>query len=150
MTKRRPLQRSVAGFTMVELMVTMIIVGILAVAVVPRFEALGAFDATGFRNQTIATLRFAQKTALAQRRAVCVMTTPTSVRLFVARNAEDNNACDDGIAFNLPYTTKAGKGLQERSFNYLRHGETDQANDVILTLAEANNIVVDRVTGYVR
>jgi hypothetical protein len=77
------------------------------------------------------------------------MTTPTSVRLFVARSAEDNNACDDGIAFNLP-TTKAGKGLQERSFNYLRHGETDQANDVILSVAETNNIVVDRVTGYVR
>lgn len=147
---RASLLRSAAGFTMVELLVTMVIVGILAVAVVPRFEALGAFDATGFRNQTIATLRFAQKTALAQRRAVCVMTTTTGVKLFVARTAEENNACDDGFVYNLPYTTKAGKGLQERSFNFLRQGETDQTSDIVLTIAEANNIVIDRVTGYVR
>ena len=135
---------------MVELLITMVIVGILAIAVVPRFEALGAFDATGFRDQTIATLRFAQKTALAQSRAVCVMTADTAVRLYVASTAEDNNACDDGLPFNLPYTTKLGKGLQERSFNFLRQGETDQTNDIVLNVTDAKAIVIDRVTVYLR
>ena len=65
-------RRQVSGFTLVELVVTMIIVGILAVTVLPRFDHLGAFDAAGFADQTQSLLRYAQKSAIAQRRWVAV------------------------------------------------------------------------------
>jgi MSHA pilin protein MshC len=57
-----------AGFTMVELIVIMIIIGIMAVAVVPRMSLLGGFSARGYADQTEAYLHYAQKSALAQRR----------------------------------------------------------------------------------
>lgn len=59
------------GFTLVELIVTMIVVGILAVAVIPRFADQSGFDARGFRDGTLSVLRYAQKSAVAQRRQVC-------------------------------------------------------------------------------
>ena len=135
---------------MVELIVTMVIVGILAVAVIPRFETLSAFDARGFRDQTLSTLRFAQKIALAQRRAVCVTTSNTGVTLKVASTATDNNACDDGVAFTLPFQAKPGTGLEVKSFNYLRQGETDQSSDITLTITGATTITVDYLTGHAR
>lgn len=60
------------GFTFVELVVILILVGILAVTVLPRFSLLGGFEAQGFADQIRSTLRFAQKTAIAQRRNVAV------------------------------------------------------------------------------
>lgn len=36
-----------SGFTLAELIVTMILVGIMAVTVIPRMNVLGSFDARG-------------------------------------------------------------------------------------------------------
>ena len=60
------------GFTLVELVVTMIVVGILAVAALPRFADQGEFNARGYTDQVRAALQFAQKSAVASRRCVCV------------------------------------------------------------------------------
>lgn len=57
---------------MVELIVTMVIIGILAVVVLPRFDLLRGFDEIGYRDQVKATLEYARKAAVAQRRWVCV------------------------------------------------------------------------------
>lgn len=57
---------------MVELVVTMIVVGVLAISVLPRFDGLGVFDAAGYADQTRALFRYAQKSAIAQRRWVAV------------------------------------------------------------------------------
>ena len=45
------------GFTLVELIVTMIVVGILAVAVIPRFADRSGFDARGFHDGVLSVLR---------------------------------------------------------------------------------------------
>ncbi|HZW22007.1 type II secretion system protein, partial [Noviherbaspirillum sp.] len=60
------------GFTLTELIVTLVILGILAIAIVPRFLDRSTFDSRGFHDETLAILRYAQKTAIAQRRNVCV------------------------------------------------------------------------------
>lgn len=69
------------GFTLVELIVVMTIIGILAVVVVPRFFDLKTFDARGFFDQTESMLRYAQKTAISQRRNVFVRLNGASVAL---------------------------------------------------------------------
>ena len=60
----------VCGFSIVELVITILIVGILAVAVVPRFFETSDFEARGYYDTVTNTLRYAQKTAIAQRRVV--------------------------------------------------------------------------------
>lgn len=71
------------GFTMVELIMVMVIIGVVAVAALPRFANQNAFDSRGFSDQTFSILRFAQKTAVAQRRNVCVAFTANSVTLTI-------------------------------------------------------------------
>ena len=127
----------------------MILIGILSATALPRLSALGTFAGRGFRDQTIATLRFAQKTAIAQRRAVCVTTSSSAVTLEIAATSSAASGCG-GAALNLPFTAKAGTGLSVASFNFKGMGETDAASDITLTVTDADNITVDHVTGYVR
>lgn len=68
---RHPLSSRPAGFTLVELVVTLIIVGVLAAFVAPRFFGTHGFEERGFHDETLSALRFAQKAAIAQRRQVC-------------------------------------------------------------------------------
>jgi len=60
------------GFTLVELITVLIIVGILAVAVLPRFFTVSDFEDRGSADQVKSLLRFAQKTAIAQHQNISV------------------------------------------------------------------------------
>lgn len=66
------MQSASRGFTMVELILVIVIVGILSAIAIPRFTARTEFDARGFYDQTLNMVRYAQKTAIAQRRKVWV------------------------------------------------------------------------------
>jgi MSHA pilin protein MshC len=64
------------AFTLVELVVTLIIVGLLAAVAVPRFFDLQPFAARGFSDEVLAAVRYAQKLAVATGCAVQVTITP--------------------------------------------------------------------------
>ncbi len=66
------INNQVRGFTLVELITIIIILGIIGAVAAPRFFDRNVFASRGFHDQVIATLRHAQKTAIAQRRFVCV------------------------------------------------------------------------------
>jgi len=85
--RRIPLIRAQGGFTLIELIVTMIVAGILALVVVPRFSLLSGYDEVGYRDKVKATLEFARKTAVAQRRYVCV--TQNGNGLVLTRDLRD-------------------------------------------------------------
>ncbi|PWB49927.1 MAG: hypothetical protein C3F18_09640 [Nitrosomonadales bacterium] len=102
-----------AGFTLVELIVVLIIVGVLAVAALPRFYDQNAFDARGFYDETLSILRYGQKTAVAQRRMVCASFTATSVTLQVATSF--GGTCDKDLAGpggGTPYQINARGSVQ--------------------------------------
>lgn len=61
------------GFTLVELITVMVIVGILAVSVLPRFFTVSDFEDRGSADQVKSLLRFAQKTAIAQHRNISLV-----------------------------------------------------------------------------
>lgn len=61
-----------AGFTLVELIMTMVILGIIAAVAMPRFFDTNVFQERGAADQVKAALRYGQKVAIAQRGAVSV------------------------------------------------------------------------------
>jgi len=60
--KRR---RRHAGFTLTELVMTLVIAGLLAAVVGPRFFSSRDFQERGFYDETVAAVRYAQKLAFA-------------------------------------------------------------------------------------
>ncbi|MBI5861502.1 MAG: type II secretion system protein [Rhodocyclales bacterium] len=70
------------GFTLVELIMVMVLMGILATVALPRFSFSG-FDEVGFRDKTRATLEFARKSAVAQRRIACVTLAGNNLTLTI-------------------------------------------------------------------
>lgn len=64
----RAMRHRAGGFTLIELIVLLILVGIMAFVAAPRFSGLTAFSARGHADQVEAYLRYAQKTAIASRR----------------------------------------------------------------------------------
>lgn len=98
-----------AGFTLVELIVILLVTGILAVVVAPRFLGGHGFEERGFYDETLAALRYAQKAAIAQRRLVCAAFTDKTLVLSIA-SANPAASCDTPLAGpdgSAPYTIDA-------------------------------------------
>ena len=68
------------GFTLVELVVTIMVVGIMAAVAMPRFADQQGFQSRAFYEQVQEAIKFAQKAAVAQRKSVYVTTTATTLQ----------------------------------------------------------------------
>jgi len=147
------------GFTLTELVVTVVVIGILAVAILPRFADKTDFDARGFFDGTLSILRYAQKSAVAQRRTVCVaFGADSSVSLRIASSFD--GACDmdlTGPTGAVPYTLTAPTGIAfsatpaaPTNFNFLPSGEATLGQDINVADLTGRSITVVAATGYVQ
>lgn len=59
-----PIKRITTGFTIVELVVTIIILGLLATVAGPRFFDFDTFNQRGFYDEVFSAVRYAQKYAV--------------------------------------------------------------------------------------
>lgn len=152
-----------AGFTFVELISVVLIVGVLAVAVIPRLADRSVFDTRGFRDQTVSMLRYAQKLAVAQRTHVFVNVHAASNTVCLTYGAA-NPTCASGPgvidvlnpANQERYSSTAPAGVSLSSslaFSFSPLGKPSPDAQVSFNISGSGMtyaIVVERETGYVQ
>ena len=153
------------GFTLIELVLVLIIIGILAVFVAPRFMDRQTFDRRGFHDQSLAILRYAQKSAIAQRRNVCVAFGTASISLTIANAAGVSVACTAPNTTELrgpngesPYSISAPTGIYFTNTDDVAATPINFAFDALGQASVgqtfrisgfSENIIVEQDTGYV-
>jgi MSHA pilin protein MshC len=147
------------GFTLVELVTVLVIVGVLAVAAIPRFLARNDFDSRAFHDQVISTLRFAQKIAISQRRFVCVVIKNSVITLTYdatpPSTAHTAASCPGTDLINPatgqpPYTlsTTSTAKVLDASFSFDALGSTVTKQTITIS-SYTPDITVEPGTGYV-
>lgn len=142
-----------SGFTLPELVVTMVIIGILAVVIAPRFAQKSTFDVFGFTEQAREALRYAQKSAIAKRRSVCVGLTSSTLTLTVP--ASFGGTCsqaliDPSTGQALSQSVSSTLTVSAASFYYDASGAPSAAQTITVTDGTSTQtITVEAGTGYV-
>lgn len=146
------------GFTLVELITVMVILVVLGATALPRFFDRNTFDSRGLYDQTLSTLRHAQKTAIAQRRVVCVAFTASTITLTIDSDTPADGICNAAPAGNLtspsgdtPYVVTAPanatlSGFVDFNFNAL--GQPSATPNIAIS-GYGIPVVIEAGTGYV-
>lgn len=156
-----------SGFTLVEMVGVLIIVGILAVAALPRFFDKQIFENRGFHDELLSALRYAQKSAVAQRRSVCVAFGANSATLRIASASSDapvanRYTCDKDLRSPTgaaPFVVTAPSGVSfavaPTSFLFNSLGQPVNAAGVAVATQTiqvsdtGRSIIIETDTGYV-
>jgi MSHA pilin protein MshC len=150
------------GFTMIEMVMVIILLGILSVVAAPRVFNNDAVNGRSFHDETMAFLRYAQKSSVAQRRTVCVAFGSAAATLRIAAAAASPQCDTDlrGPQGDSPGTIRAKAGTVYSSAPASVHfdglGQAVDGAGLLLAGSQtvkvnnaANTITVEAVTGYV-
>lgn len=103
------------GFTIAELVIVMVIVGVLSAVAIPRLFDQSEFAGRGGRDFIASTLRYAQKSAIAARRNVCVDIAGATLSATVAASPGSDQSCGaallhpaNGLSFADPANALPG------------------------------------------
>ena len=149
-----------AGFTLVELIAVITIIGLLAAVAGPKFIGSAVFETRGAQATMLAALRYAQKTAVAQRRVVYLNLNTSSRVLCLGYTTNCSSAVIDPatqVAYSktLPASVTLGATQATLGFDGLgRPVPNANASFSIQNAVELSEsprtIIVEAETGYVR
>jgi len=170
--KTRP-RRHVKGFTLIELIMVIVLAGILAVFVFPRFSNT-ALPERGFHDAVWSTLAHARRTAVASRRFTCVTVsagTGSAATVAVTRDVNDPDSvaainCTSAVALPGPNRGCSATNLVCAPTNVTLGGTASLIFDPLgrlvtspgvvagaaasITVSNQNNVTVQPETGYVQ
>ena len=134
--------QSQCGFTLIELVTVITILGLLAVAVVPRFVSTSTFESRTVEDQLISALRQGQQLALSKAISanVQVQTNSGNHRIRISYDEGGIQTIDIAIARNvsLPATT----------IGFLKNGDAALASQQVIAITPGTRSVCVETTGY--
>jgi MSHA pilin protein MshC len=149
--------KRVGGFTLIELIMVVVVLGAISLFVAPRTFDKNAFDTLSFQQELKTAIRFAHKSSIASACEVQVALTANSFALFYP----DNN-CTPPDAFgaspvNHPvqsgaYLGNAPAGVSISSFGdfYFTASGAPSNSGTITINPGGRQIVVNQLTGFVQ
>lgn len=148
------------GFTLVELVVVIALTGIMVAVAAPRFVGGDIFETRGDVGLLSSTLRYAQKTAIAQRKQVFVVHTdaiPDVLKLCfdaVCNQAVINPETAAAYVFTSSKNVNISSSNAGLGFDGLGRAVPDQAASYTVmnrkNNAQSVTINVEANTGYIR
>lgn len=100
--------KAARGFTMMELIVVIVISGVLAAVVLPKFDVATGAGGRAYADSVKAGLRYARAIAVGHRRLVCVDIDANSQLLITIAAANPATACTTGVDGNSVFATPPG------------------------------------------
>jgi len=146
------------GFTIVELIAVIAIIGILSALAGPKFIGNDTFAARGAYGTLLSSLRLAQKTAVAQRTTIYANINVTSKVVCLGYDANCTTAVTDpatktAYSKTLPSTVTLTTSLNPIAFT--SSGKESANNTVTITVSNnvapsepTRTITIERDTGY--
>jgi prepilin-type N-terminal cleavage/methylation domain-containing protein len=89
-------RRRACGFTLPELIVVILLTSVLAAVALPKLNGATSFRDDAWRDQVVAALHHAHKSAISHRRLVCANVTTSAVTLSIA-SANPATACNTAL-----------------------------------------------------
>ena len=139
------------GFTLVELITVMIVLGILSAVALPRIMDNRAFIGAAFYADVVSALRYAQKSAVSHRRLVCATLTPTTIALSIAA-LNPASACatalasPDGAAYQSKEGSIQASGYPAGGLLYFQPAGTISSDGAGATIYSGNIAITGRAT----
>jgi MSHA pilin protein MshC len=145
------------GFSLVELIMVMVLLGILSATVMPRFFDVNTFREQAFFDDTLNAVRYAQKLAVA---TGCRVQVSVAADTYTLNAPADRSQCFNAVAFPLAirnpgtgdpaYTNnEPGVALTSTAATFTFDALGRASADVTLTVAGNRTITVVGSTGFV-
>jgi len=152
-------QNKQTGFTLVELVMVIVMLGILSVTALPKFFEKITFSERAFFSDTLNALRYAQKLAVATGCSVQVAISSNSYTL-TRQGTSSSTSCPDGSTYALavshPGTNASNYSGSESNItltssvaSFIFNSLGTVSSDVTLTIAGSKTIQVIAETGLV-
>ena len=157
---RRP-SSAMAGFSVIELMVTLVIIGITAAISIPAFRLLtGANTLTGGADRLAGNFRLARQMAVSQGVPYIVAWDETERQVRIVRDENGDGDPDAGEATQGPFTLPGRislanpdtLGFSDDYVSLLANGTASESGSLILSdsRGDTRNVILLAPTGQVR
>ncbi|GGY67921.1 hypothetical protein GCM10011613_10170 [Cellvibrio zantedeschiae] len=135
------MRRAVQGFTLIELITIIILIGIMSVTLFSRMGSVSSTNVNAGRDDLIAALFFAQQTAMAR----------SNIQLIVTANSVSVTENGTPIIVHskgYPLTFASGVTASPITFTYDKLGRTTAGNITLSSSGGISASVVVEASGY--